>query len=273
MFFVQLFKTGRPATAGLFGLVFPLVGFALYGEVPWNIGVTTAIAFAGLTMSIMVFNDWKDREHDRKKGKCFASEHSAALCSYWVWLSAVTGMFLLWLAMQDIHVAALCAVVWCVGIAYSYVPHWYLVQNVIVAVCASSPALCGAVYYGSVNAECALTFLLFMSLLFMAEVYKDIEDAPIDSGYKATLPVRIGHIPTVCCLIGLTYIPAMLAVLHPNPWVLRVMYVGAPLLVFSQACMLLNPERVGQTRQVMNWIVTALLLVLLMTSGSVRAAL
>ncbi len=264
----QLFQTGRPATAGLFGLVLPLVSFSFYGGVPWSLGVTCALSFMGLTMSIMVFNDWKDRTHDRKKGKLFASEHTAELWAYWVKLNVVTGGFLLLVVWYDVWLAAFCTVVWVVGILYSFIPHWYIIQNLTVALCAGSPALCGAVYNGKLNADSVLTFLLFATLLFLGEVYKDIEDARIDRGYKATLPVRVGHVQTVVNLIGLVFVPTTIALLHPNPWMFRIMSVGAPLLLFSQASMLLRPERVAHTRWVMNRVVTGLLLVLLMTSSS-----
>lgn len=263
--FLQLFLAGRPVTAGLFGFVLPIVGFTSNPDWSWGVSVLTAVSFSGLTMSIMVFNDWKDRHHDRKKGKFLASEHPKEFLGYWMILSAVTSGLLMLVAVQDPWLAGFCAFVWGVGILYSYIPHWFITQNLVVALCGGAPALCGGVHSRELNADSVLTFLLFMTLLFMGEVYKDIEDAWMDVGYKATLPVRLGLVRTVVGLIAITPVPTLIGALHPNPWVLRIMVIGMPMLMFTQAILLFQPKNIAGTRRIMEGLITILLLTLLIT--------
>ncbi len=264
--FWSLFQTGRPVTAGLYSLVLPIVSFGFYSEkVLWSTLLVTAFGFMCLTMSIMTFNDWVDRHHDRQKGKFFASEHPKEIWSYWVVLSAVTCGILLLLGLHDEWLALYCVLVWLAGLLYSFVPHWYIGQNLIVALSCGSPALCAAVYFQRLNTESVLTFLMFAGLLFVNEIHKDIEDAEIDHGYKATLPVRNGHKTTVFISIGLVSVPATVMVLHPNEWVFWIASVGLPLLVLSQASMLQQPEYVARAKKVVEWVVVTTLLVLLLT--------
>lgn len=263
--FMPLFRAGRPVTAGVFGLVLPVVSFTFSPEWSWGLVILTAISFTGLTMSIMVFNDWKDRHHDCKKGKFLASEHPKEFVAYWKKLSLLTSGLLLLVAVQDIYLAAFCVLVWCVGLAYSFIPHWYIIQNLVVALCGGAPALCGAVHSRELKSDSVLTFLLFMTLLFLGEVYKDIEDAWMDAGYKATLPVRLGFVRTVISLMVIGPIPVLLAALHPNPWVLRVMVVGMPILMCAQATLLLRSKNLARTRRIMEGLILILLLTLLVT--------
>lgn len=180
----ELVRTGRPKTAGAYGFVLTLVSFTFFPQTSWDMRIITAACYFGLTMSIMSFNDYIDRHHDRKKGKNFASEHPHTLLGYWAFVSVTTGCAMLAVAAYDPHVALLCLEVWLLGHFYSFVPHWYIVQNCIVALCAASPALCGAVYYRTPDAECIYTFALFAVLTFQGELYKDLEDEGIDKATK-----------------------------------------------------------------------------------------
>jgi hypothetical protein len=62
----QLIATGRPDT-GLYAFLLSLVSFGFFGWSNWATGLFTALVFALLTMSIMTFNDYVDRNHDVQK--------------------------------------------------------------------------------------------------------------------------------------------------------------------------------------------------------------
>ena len=153
----KFWLAGRPLT-GFYAFLLTIASFVVRGEdALWGVSILAGVVFWGLTMSIMLFNDWVDREHDLKKGKSFANEHADELIRYWVRLSSVTAMALVVLSWYSVPVASLCAMVWIVGVLYSYIPHWYLVQNIIVALCSGAPALVGSCYRGDITHE-ALSF-------------------------------------------------------------------------------------------------------------------
>ncbi len=260
----KLFNVGRPAT-GIYAFLLTLISFSFDDGASWYVRLVTAACFAGITMSIMAFNDWTDRYHDRKKGKTFVSENEAAVIRYWLRLAAVTAALLLMVVSSSLALGALCSLVWAVGLAYSFVPHWFVTQNVMVALCSGSPALCGMAYHQQYSKAAVATFLILVFLVLWNEVLKDIEDAGIDLGYKETFPLRIGHVRSVAMLIGFQSMLAMMFLFHPNEWVVSVGIVSMPLLAFQLAYLLLHPERVKRPKFIIQHTITALLTVLLFT--------
>ena len=108
-------------------------------------------------------------------------------------------------------------------------------------------------------------FALFFSLILIREVYKDIEDAEIDAGYKATMPVRLGHTLTAHRLLGMYFFPALCVAVHPNPWITGVGGLGLAVLMFKYSELLGDPKKVVASKATMNLILMALLLALLFT--------
>jgi len=262
--FGQLWQIGRPTT-GAYAFITTLIGFGYYDGAPWVVRLLTASAFAGLTMSIMVYNDWVDRGHDRKKWKMFASEHPQEVFRWWINLSAITTVLVMLVATYNPLVAYFCLLVWGVGTLYSHIPHWYIVQNVVVAICAGSPALCGLVYHRQVTTGSLATFLMFSTLLFISEVYKDVEDSRVDEGYKATMPVKLGHRRTVLRLFSLCFLAALVMAIHPNPWVWKIAIVGLPLLQYNNAEIFCHPQYIARPKGTLRWILKILLIVLILT--------
>ena len=262
--FKQLYATGRPST-GYYALLLTIISFGFYSEALWTVRLVTAFAYAGLTMSIMVFNDGKDKENDRKRGKVFAHRHSQELLRYWWKLNSITALLVGIVTWFDPWTGLYCAAVWVVGLGYSYVPHWFIVNNTLVALCSGSPALVGAVYHRYLTPEAFMTFLMFSLLILWNEVYKDTEDMKFDVDYKATLPVRIGHTRTFLLLLGWFVIPAGTLALHPNPWVVRVGMVMMPIIAFQQAVVLLKQRWIGRCKISMRLTLQLLLITLLFT--------
>lgn len=174
---------------GVFAAGFVLVGFKFY-PMAWLAATITALTFAGITFGIMMFNDFIDRHHDVKKGKTFAQNHPWQMLTWWARLSLVTLGGIAAIGFLDFRLALFCGLVWIVGLLYSYVPHWYVVQNLIVATCSASAVLGGAIHSQSIRPATILAFLIILGIIFFREVVKDIEDRLIDGGYKNTIPVK-----------------------------------------------------------------------------------
>ena len=261
----QLWRASRPKT-GVYAFVLTFISFGFYENTPWSVRLLTATAFLGMTMSIMVFNDWKDRLHDQLKGKSFAFTHPAEIFQYWLCLVYVVILLLGILASYDNQTALFCTTVWLIGILYSFIQHWYIVQTVVVALCAASPALCGMVYHSKTTRETVLVFLIFSSLQFIREIYGDLRDIEADRGYKATMPIRLGHSKTVMSLIVLCFLPGTCIMLLANIWVIILIgLISLPALEYQHAKMLQNPEKLAGSMKIMDGTIMVLLVILFFT--------
>gem|GEM_PF-5104629 len=260
----QLFATGRPKN-GLYASVLSFIGFGFYEGTPWHIVLLTGIAFAGLTMSIMIFNDWVDRENDRKKRKMFASEHSQELMRYWQRLSCLTTLVLVPIAYWSIPLTLYITLIWTIGIMYSYARQRHPLNNIIVALCSGSPALCGMIYYGEISRVALYTFGIYALLIFVREIHKDIQDIKVDPEYKRTMPLNIGTARTIMFTTVFLYAPALLLVLYPNPWITWLGVIALGFITFQQSFVFLHPYRIGRAFLAMRLTQVGLLVLLLVT--------
>jgi hypothetical protein len=80
-----------------------------------------------------------------RKGKTFARDHQSAVFAFWRIEAIVILLLLSALAFVTPYVAVFCLAVWLVGLWYSFIPHWFLVQNFLVALCSGSS---GALWNG-----------------------------------------------------------------------------------------------------------------------------
>ncbi|MCH7605341.1 UbiA prenyltransferase family protein [Patescibacteria group bacterium] len=259
--FKQLFDTSRPMT-GVFAVVLTVISFRYLETVDWNVTVLTAVGYAGITWSIMSFNDWVDRKHDLKKEKRFAYEHSRELLQYTLVLALAILVILGLLALYNPLLAVYCFGVWGIGLAYSYVPHWYRVQNVVVGLCSASPVLSSSVYSGDMQMNAFLLFFTFVSIIVMREIHKDMEDADIDKGYKATLPVRIGQPHSTLATFNLSLFATVGLILYPNWWVAAIAVLFG-LLQFWNVRTFFSPSRAGSSKKVLDLIVRVIFVVVL----------
>ncbi|MFH1536981.1 MAG: UbiA family prenyltransferase [Patescibacteria group bacterium] len=265
----KLAKTSRlPGMA--YVAVMVIAGFRFYQVNSWWFVASVVLAFIGIHNSIMSYNDYVDREHDRKKGKTFASDHSQALLKYVVGLSGVTVGLLLLVGWQDPAVAVFCGLVWVMGLAYSHFPGLLLVNNLVVALTAASPALCGLVHERAFKPEPILLFGFFVVLLLIREVYLDIRDAKIDKGYKRTVPVVTGYAQTWMWLIKLNFVLAGVVVIYSlvpetNWWIFSAGTFTCTAIMFNQSFLLLNPRWAETCKWSMDWCVRVFLITLLLT--------
>lgn len=259
--FTELFKTGRPLT-GVYAFLLTLVSFKFFQWDSWNIGLFAGLIFGVLTMSIMRFNDLVDGQNDYRKGKTFAYDHQSSLKFFWVVEAVVLVVALALLALWSWELALFCAGVWIAGLWYSFIPHWYILQNILVALCSGSPALCAIVYFGHLEVSSLATFCLFTSLIWVSEVHKDIEDRRTDVGYKITLPTQLGSEKSVLLLIASLHIVAAMFFWHPIVWLQLVALTLVPKMAYEQGLALLNHVRIDLPMATMNRVIAAIGVVL-----------
>lgn len=186
----NLLLATRPLVS-LYVSLLTIMSFSFYGRLPWIFALTVALCFAVISASIQVFNDYQDRNHDIKKGKTFAYYNASLLFDFWLLISSLAVIPMIAISEISANVAILCAATWGLGILYSFLQKFFIVQNTIVALCASLPVLCGNAFYGrlDIDYKSSLVFLFLLAIVFVREVVKDIQDRKVDKGYKNTLPV------------------------------------------------------------------------------------
>lgn len=240
--FKQLFETTHPKT-GPYAFVAVLLGFNFFSETSWILAMLSATAFMGITWSIMSFNDIVDRDHDRKKGKIFASENPIELILFWLQLSGIT-LALLTLCFALSPASALfCLGVWLLGLMYSFMQRMVLIQNWIVAACSASPVLVAAFGNGYIYTKQALLFIAIALLIASKEAYLDIKDRLVDKGYKKTLSSESpgGYAGAVMYTNSLALLFGFSLLLYPNTLVnLASLLTGVAAFKYSR--LLLHPE-------------------------------
>ena len=267
----MLFTTSRPLTA-VFSLVLTLVGFRFWQPMAWSVALTSAVVYALITGHIMTYNDYVDRFRDRLKGKWFATLYEKELRLYYLVVAALILSGIISLGMIDTKVAVFCGAIWIIGLLYSHIPHWYIVNTELVAVCSASPVLLGIVYYGEIRFEPWWLFIIFVSVITIREVYKDIEDAPFDQGFKATIPLKRGIPFTVLGLFSLIYVPVGLLLAYPALWAKAIAFVFAPLawaqaMLFARLFRWFDPDQrmreidagIKLCKGVLDWIIPGIL--------------
>ena len=175
----------------MFAFLLTLVGFKFVDEIGWA-AIVIGCAFALATVSIMLFNDLIDREHDVKKGKLLAAQSPFHLFNLW-WNITRFGLRLLLtiLLFVSAETSVFVGVVWILGLWYSLnrqlVFPW---NNLLVARCSIAPLFAGCVYAGTVSALSAIIGWIIFWIIFSNEIAKDAQDATIDQGYKVTLATK-----------------------------------------------------------------------------------
>ncbi len=252
---VGLARSTRPTTALYAGT---LAHVSLRSSDTWQHHVLISITFALITMAIMIFNDLVDAKHDRRKRKTFASNYFDISAGYWICLIGANAALIQHIHQTSTQLSWFLLAVLTTGLLYSFMRRLTILNNVTVALCSGSPALCGYIYQHDMTH--VPTFLCFTCLIFINEIYKDLEDDNIDRGYKDTIPTTWGtntawHITRVC--IGIT---AAIFILHPNPLFQVVAWSGL-LFLWSQT----KHRSVPVTMKAMRRLLIMLILVLVVS--------
>ncbi|MCX6826425.1 MAG: UbiA family prenyltransferase [candidate division Zixibacteria bacterium] len=152
-----------------------------------------ALVVVVIASSTMVWNDYRDREHDRKKGKDFACLNRWRFLAFgltlWfvsIALSLAIGVFESW------TMACLALGITASGLVYSETRLVPFVPNALVALTAASPVLF-PLAAGHHDFRLLLFYLAVTLAIHAREIAKDFDDVDIDPGYKWTLLQRVGQ--------------------------------------------------------------------------------
>lgn len=187
-------KSLRSPVAGMAALLV-LVSFKISHQYIPREAWIVAFFVVVFCFAVMVWNDWRDRFHDIKKGKLLASSRPRAFLFYAVllWLSAIT--LALTLAFFNKFFAVLAITLIIGGLVYSELRKILIVQNLVIAVISAAPVFFALISQSKNNSDSlAWLFIIAVFAIFAREIVKDLEDKEIDSGYKATLPLAIGDL-------------------------------------------------------------------------------
>lgn len=181
-----------------------LVGYRL-AHLPFSGHVWLQAIFSFLCMSVtMAWNDWRDRNHDAKKGKTFALESGRR---YFVFVMAVLVIAITFgviISLGGLKETVLVLAGLAVGLIYSEVRKWWIAPNLWVAVGSALPILFAPVYRN--------VFLLFLATacsIYAREILKDFEDIEVDEGYKGTLIQRAGKLSAMKVAAGTFFLSAI----------------------------------------------------------------
>jgi 4-hydroxybenzoate polyprenyltransferase len=152
-----------------------------------------ALAVVVIASSTMVWNDYRDREHDRKKSKDFAFLNRWRFLAFgltlWlvsIALSLAIGVFESWpMAYLALGITAM-------GLIYSETRLIPFVPNALVALTAASPVLFSFAA-GHHDFRLLLFFVAVTLAIHAREIAKDFDDIDIDTGYKWTLLQLVGQ--------------------------------------------------------------------------------
>ncbi|MFH0952189.1 MAG: UbiA family prenyltransferase [Patescibacteria group bacterium] len=219
-----------------------IIGFHIAEQVTF-FTFSCAVIFSFITMTIMIFNDIIDSHHDLKKGKIFAYENLFWLVAKYIKLVFITFILLVLVTVHTPTIGFFFIIVWLLGLSYSFIHRWYVVQNIIVAVCSASPLLCGMIYFNNFDINIVILFFIFTSIILLREIAKDIEDQGFDKGYKTTISIVHGHMGATLVMIGICFLPALFVSIYPSILVKATAF-NLGYIQFCNARLLTQPKRV-----------------------------
>ena len=212
-----------------------IVGFKVsYGHIQdaWLPALATLL-ISGATMA---WNDFRDRNHDRRKGKTFACDHPGEFLAFtlllWLLSLGVTSL----LATRHPGFAVLAGLMIGAGFLYSEIRRIPLMPNGVVAITAGSAVLF-PVFTGHYSS--LVLWVLFGATfcgIYAREILKDFDDQEFDAGYKWTLPqigpqtARAVSILLFCAGTGLLLWMAFTTARSPLPYLVLLL----PILILCR---------------------------------------
>jgi len=196
-----------------------------------------AFTVAVIAVATMVWNDWRDKVHDTKKGRRLAHDRPKQFLffSLMLWAFALTLTIMLFREEFRFGILALCMVV--VGMLYSEMRLIPVIPTLFVSVTAASSTLFPLLVGDSGRMRNWLLFAAVAIFIFGREILKDLDDHSIDRGYKWTFPVKIGVRISRVLVVQLWLTSIMIGALI-NPLSLA----GIPLLIAADFYLLVKGD-------------------------------
>jgi len=187
-----------------------LVGARL-GQVPLQTVWLKSIFVLATLSATMAWNDWRDRQHDVRKGKTFASENERGFKVFVIVLGVLVASLAVAVLVNDpgCWIAVLGLVT--IGCTYNEFRLVPFVPNAIVALGSALPVL-----FVSATRESVMIFWATAAVIFAREIIKDYEDVDADRGHKWSLPLMIGPWATAVVAGGLMTAAVVLHLVPAN---------------------------------------------------------
>lgn len=177
--------------------------------------ILSILSMVCMAAAMFTYNDYEDRAIDARKGNAFAFEHPRI--ALWVSVGLYTASLGLAIT-QGLKVASIFTVYAIGTLAYS---RWIVKRmgwkNVVAAfLSAALLPMGGAIAQTVTTRALVMGGIVFFAILAM-EIIKDIEDVPVDQGYRTTLPhvlpmqttrVIVATLITTAILLGLLVRPS-----------------------------------------------------------------
>lgn len=227
---IDWIKVVRPTSIFAAGL-FSVVGFRIS---EWNnLAILVVIFTVFVGSAIMTHNDWRDRFHDKQKGKTFALEHCKIFPNLVIFLWTCAAAWAAFLLEVNYLFGILSFGIIITGLIYSEILKIPFVPNFVVAMTNASLVL-----YSIIFSPSKAGWLLFAAIMFFIlakEILKDLDDFDIDEGHKWTWPLQIGvkrskilsgifFLISYGCLVGIS---------------LKAL-IGAPLFIITSIMLIAN---------------------------------
>lgn len=198
----------------------------------------------------MLQNDYVDRVNDLKKGKTFASDHSAQFR-----IVLIVGWIIIWsIALFTLieYIKLLIPVI-IISMFYSWTRKVPYLQTLCVAFASASPLIFAngvTISLTSSWANSTMFIAVFLSI-FGREIIKDVEDAYTDVGYKFTF-VSMGwktikeeqQFAAGCVRLGLLFciMASIGRILEVTLWVQIIYFLGISLVGASSAAWFIRDD-------------------------------
>lgn len=247
---------------GLFALLLVLAsarahGVSLWEPKLWLVGGV----FAWATVAVVALNDYVDREHDRGKGRTLASDAP----EQWLrWTVATWGLLVVGCVAVGILSAA--SLWWllpalALGAGYSWLRKVPYLSGVTVSLtyALSAPLAASVALEPALGLRTLWLTLAVGLVVYGRETIADVEDLPIDRGYKATLPVRLGAYRATQAMALIFALGAVFAALA-TPWALLFM----PLTLSLWSTLSEHPLRFEVLYKLVDWQTLGFVAVLLL---------
>lgn len=154
------------------------------------------IAVFFIACAAMLQNDWRDRDHDARKGKRLALDHPRPffrlLVVVWVIVCGLVYITVFSRVAAAGDIGILLAVTAFASLVYSEIRRIPMASILLVSTTSAAPALLPVVAGVNKTETVWMLFLSVMLIIFGREIIKDLKDKKIDYGYKWSIPIAAG---------------------------------------------------------------------------------
>jgi 4-hydroxybenzoate polyprenyltransferase len=225
--------------------VLVLIGFSRLCNLSFEKAWLCGFAMLVIACATMVYNDWRDRFHDVRKGKTLAHTQPRKFFFFTVmiWLIAIVVSLAVYIDNPKLSVILWVAIA--LGLIYSETRKIPMVPIFIVSITSASPVLF-PLFLGHSSPKMWLLFFVVGAIIFGRELIKDLEDVNVDHDYKWTLPLRVGtnfseRLAAACILVGWIFLSIIsIKVFMALPLMLFAIYILIKRKEYSKSKKLLD---------------------------------